>query len=155
MSQKAHSGSGGIAPRIFNLGTRWRWVVSFTPPPLYPQGKSPWYPLDKRLGEPQSRSGHSGEEKNSQSLPGYEPSIIQPVAQRYTTGLSQFQTIQVRFLQTCQWWQYSNLVILLLNLHTHLITTTFRHKGWHLTYTASAVYTWLFMCPIWQRVAYT
>jgi hypothetical protein len=24
-------------------------VVSFTPRPLYPQGKSPWYPLDKRL----------------------------------------------------------------------------------------------------------
>jgi len=31
-----------------------RWVVSFTPRPLYPQGKSPWYPLDRRLGDPQS-----------------------------------------------------------------------------------------------------
>jgi hypothetical protein len=28
-------------------------VVSFTPRPLYPQGKSPWYPLDRRLGGPQ------------------------------------------------------------------------------------------------------
>jgi hypothetical protein len=26
-------------------------VVSFTPQPLYPEGKSPWYPLDRRLGE--------------------------------------------------------------------------------------------------------
>jgi len=26
-------------------------VVSFTPRPLYPQGKSPWYPLDRSLGE--------------------------------------------------------------------------------------------------------
>jgi hypothetical protein len=34
-------GSGGIDPRILDLGTRWRWVVSFTPRPLYPQGKSP------------------------------------------------------------------------------------------------------------------
>jgi hypothetical protein len=25
---------------------------------LYPQGKSPWYPLDRRLGELQSWSGH-------------------------------------------------------------------------------------------------
>jgi hypothetical protein len=33
------------------------------PQPLYPQGKSPWYPLDGRLGGPQSRSGHGGEEK--------------------------------------------------------------------------------------------
>jgi hypothetical protein len=24
-------------------------VVSFTSLPLYPQGKSPWYPLDRRL----------------------------------------------------------------------------------------------------------
>jgi hypothetical protein len=34
-------GSGGIAPRILNLGTRWRWVVSFTTRPLSP--KFPWY----------------------------------------------------------------------------------------------------------------
>jgi hypothetical protein len=39
-------------------------VVSFTPLPLYPQGKSPWYPLDRRLGGPQSRSGRGGLEKN-------------------------------------------------------------------------------------------
>jgi hypothetical protein len=41
-------------------------VVSFTTRPLYSQGKSPWYTLDRRLGGPQSRSGHGGEEKNSQ-----------------------------------------------------------------------------------------
>jgi hypothetical protein len=39
-------------------------VVSFTPRPLYPQGKSLRYPLDRRLGGPQSRSGRHGEEKN-------------------------------------------------------------------------------------------
>jgi hypothetical protein len=43
-------------------------MVSFTPRPLYAQGKNPWYPLDRRLGEPQSRSGRGGEEKKSQSL---------------------------------------------------------------------------------------
>jgi hypothetical protein len=48
-------------------------VVSFTPRPLYPQGKSPWYSLDRRLGGPQSRSGRGGEEKNSQPSPGFEP----------------------------------------------------------------------------------
>jgi hypothetical protein len=36
--------------------------------PLYPR-----YPLDRRLGGPQSRSGHGGEEKNSQPPPGIEP----------------------------------------------------------------------------------
>jgi hypothetical protein len=48
---------------FFDLGTRWKWVVGYTPRPLYPQGKSPWYPLDRKLGEPQSRSGRGGEEK--------------------------------------------------------------------------------------------
>jgi len=38
----------------------------------HPQGKSPWYPLDRRLGGPQSRSG-SGDEKNSQPPPEIEP----------------------------------------------------------------------------------
>jgi hypothetical protein len=45
------SGSGGIAPRILNLGTRWRRVVSFTLRPIYPQGRSSRYPLDRRLGD--------------------------------------------------------------------------------------------------------
>jgi len=50
--------------------------------PLYPQGKSPWYPLDRRLDGPQNHSGCGGEEKNHQPLPSLEPPIIQPVAQR-------------------------------------------------------------------------
>jgi hypothetical protein len=32
-----------------DLGSRWRWVVSCTSRPLYSQGKSPLYPLDRRL----------------------------------------------------------------------------------------------------------
>jgi hypothetical protein len=79
-------GSGGIARRILNFGTRWRWVVSFTPRPLYPQRKSPPYPLDRRLGGPQSRSGR-GDEKNSQPPPresNPRTPIVQPVAQRST-----------------------------------------------------------------------
>jgi hypothetical protein len=80
-------GSGGIAPRILDLGTRWRWMVSFTPRPLYSQGNSSWCPLDRGLGGFQSRSRGGGEEKNFQPLPGLEPPIIQPVAQRYTTEL--------------------------------------------------------------------
>jgi hypothetical protein len=40
-AMKTYWGSGGIAPRILDFGTRWRWVVSFTPLPLYPQGKPP------------------------------------------------------------------------------------------------------------------
>jgi hypothetical protein len=62
---KTYWGSEGIASRILDFGITSRWVVSFTPRPLYPQGKSPWYPLDRRLGGPQSLSGRGGEEKKS------------------------------------------------------------------------------------------
>jgi hypothetical protein len=48
---------------ILHFGTRWRWVVTFTPRPLYPRRKNPRYPLDMSLGGPQRRSGRRGEEK--------------------------------------------------------------------------------------------
>ena len=41
--------SRGVAPPILNLGTTCRWMVSFTPRPLYP--------LNRRLGGLQDRSG--------------------------------------------------------------------------------------------------
>jgi len=46
-----------------NLGARWRRVVSFTAQPHYPRVKIPRYLLDRRLGEPLSRSGRGGEVK--------------------------------------------------------------------------------------------
>jgi hypothetical protein len=41
-------------------------------PAVFPQEQSPWHPLE-RLGGHQSRSGHGGEEKNSQPPPEIEP----------------------------------------------------------------------------------
>jgi hypothetical protein len=38
---------------ILDLGTRWRRDVSFRPWLLTPWGKSPQYPMDRRLGGPQ------------------------------------------------------------------------------------------------------
>jgi hypothetical protein len=95
---KAYWGSGDIASFILDLGTRWRWVVSFTPRPLCFHEKSPWYPLDRRLGGPQSRPGRGGEEKNSQPLPGLGPPIIQIVSQYYTTELSRLLAKSVRYI---------------------------------------------------------
>jgi hypothetical protein len=39
-------GSGCIDPHFLELGSNWRWVVSFTSQPLYPRGKSPRARLD-------------------------------------------------------------------------------------------------------------
>jgi hypothetical protein len=60
-------------------------VISFTLQPLYSQGKSPRYPLDRRLGDP--RSGLDGVERRKiLSLPRleFDPSAVQPVASRFT-----------------------------------------------------------------------
>jgi hypothetical protein len=59
---------------------------SASQPAALSQGESPWYPLDRRLGRPQGPSGRGSEEKNSWPLPGLEPPIILPIAQRYTSG---------------------------------------------------------------------
>jgi len=67
-AMQTYWGSGSIVPRILNFGTRWSWVVSFTTHPLYPQ-----YPMDKRMGGPQNRSGSGGKEKKPLPLSGIEP----------------------------------------------------------------------------------
>jgi len=48
--------SGGIAPGILNLGTRWDCVVSYTHRSLTPYGKSPQYPLHRKLYGARNRS---------------------------------------------------------------------------------------------------
>jgi hypothetical protein len=69
---------------IHNLWTRWRWMVSFKPWPLYWRGRSPLYPLDRRLGGPHLRSGRGGEEAKSPSLPGIEPCSSSPYPSHYS-----------------------------------------------------------------------
>jgi hypothetical protein len=54
---------------LLGLGTRWKWVISFTPRSLYP--------LDKWLGEAVIRPGRCGEEKNL-ALPGIEHRASSP-----------------------------------------------------------------------------
>jgi hypothetical protein len=57
-------------------------VVSFTLRPLYPQGKSPWCPLDRRLDAVKRIIPSHRRESNPRTP------IIQPIAQSYTTELS-------------------------------------------------------------------
>jgi hypothetical protein len=76
--------SGSTDPHLPDLGTSWRWVVSFTPRPLYLRGKSPRYPLDRRLGGYQNLSERRGEERipdfNGTRTPTVRSSSPQPVA---------------------------------------------------------------------------
>jgi len=70
---KTYWGCGDIAPRILKLGTNaGEWLA-------LPLGKSHGYPLDKRLGGSQSRSGSGGEIKVPVPARNLTP-VAQPVA---------------------------------------------------------------------------
>jgi hypothetical protein len=46
-------------------------------PAALPPEKEPQYPLHKRLGGPQSRSEHSGEERHLLLVTGFEPRVLE------------------------------------------------------------------------------
>jgi hypothetical protein len=75
-------------------------LVSFTPRPLYPRGRSPRYPLYRRLGGPQSRSVRNGEviilDPTGIRTPTSQSSSPQPVA--IPTALS-----RLLYLLSCLW----------------------------------------------------
>ena len=76
----AHRGSSGIALLYHDHGTRRGEGSASRPGRSLPPEKTR-YPLYRRLGGPQGRSGHV--RKNSPP-PGFDPRTVQPVASRYT-----------------------------------------------------------------------
>jgi hypothetical protein len=85
-AMKTYWGSGGIAPHILDLGIRWRWVVSFTPRPLYPKERAPgahwiggWVGPRAVLNAVVKRKIPSPRRESNPTTP-----IVQSVAQRYT-----------------------------------------------------------------------
>jgi hypothetical protein len=72
-------------PSFLDLGTRWRWVVSFTPQPLYPKERTPgtqWiggWVGPRAVLDAVKRKIPSPRRQSNPRTP-----IIQPVAQRYT-----------------------------------------------------------------------
>jgi hypothetical protein len=54
------------------------------PAALYPWGKDPQYPFDRRLGGPQSWSGSRGYRKKSFASAGDRTPIAQSVVRHYT-----------------------------------------------------------------------
>jgi hypothetical protein len=105
-------GRGGIAPT--HSRPRHQMGVSgqhHAPAALYPRGKDPRYPLYRRLGGPQSRSGHRGYRKILSPLPGSNPdrTAVQPVARHYTAWANRltdgykYNNISLRWLSVKEW----------------------------------------------------
>ena len=77
---KAHRVSRGIALPFHDLGAKIGVGGQHHAPAALPPGKTR-YPLYKRLGGPQCRSGRV---RKISPQPGFDPRTVQPVASRYT-----------------------------------------------------------------------
>jgi len=75
----AQRGSRDIALLFHDLGTRRGWVIVTPQLPLLPRKTR--YPLYRRLGGPQGRSGRV---RKISPAPGFDPRTVQPVASRCT-----------------------------------------------------------------------
>jgi len=75
-------------------------VVSFKRRLVYLRGKSPQYPLARRLVGPQNWSGHGGEEKKIPLLAGDQTPDVQPITPSlYYSRLNEFNSyISLLFL---------------------------------------------------------
>jgi hypothetical protein len=71
---KAQRESSGIALLFWGYGQRHA-------PAALPPGKETRYPLYRRLGGSQERSGQV---RNASLPPGFDPRTVQPAASRYT-----------------------------------------------------------------------
>jgi len=76
---KAYRGIKGIAPLILILSSKWRRMINFMSTPLYLWRNSFRYLLNRRLGEPQSQSGCSGEGIKLLPLLGTKPQNAQSI----------------------------------------------------------------------------
>jgi len=152
-------GSGGEAARIRGLGTRWRWVVSFTPRPLYPQGKTPCYTLNRRLGGPQSRSIEYSELKPIQD-PSDTFRIAARLTYQYETGYGQnsYMNLRVRPTEwqpvslTCTAWVRMRSRLVQFSL---LIRTNFRKSKPHMKWLTPGSWLgnwWKVKATPWRRV---
>jgi hypothetical protein len=96
--------SRGIVPSIYNLGAGRRRVVTFTPLRLHPSRKSRRYPLDRRLGGPQSRSWRCGEQEVLLLLPRIETWFSDRAANSLVTIPTELSRLHSRLytqLDTC------------------------------------------------------
>jgi hypothetical protein len=75
---------------ITYLGNRWGWVVSTT------LGHALRYPVDRRLGGPQSRSGHRSYRKNSSPVPEIDSRWSSLYSDTILTELPRFIAEQLR-----------------------------------------------------------
>jgi hypothetical protein len=109
------------------------------PAALYPRGKDPCYPLDRRLGGPQSCSGHRDIANNPLPLPGIEPGrpvrsqtlywLNYPVSHSFDYTWRKYSEKQSQILNNILYW-YCYGVVLHNASHTLLPLLTYCAFSW-------------------------
>jgi hypothetical protein len=75
---------------------------------LYPRGKSPWHPLNRRLGGLQGLSGNFREKKNLLPLLGIKPCFLHHIAHSLIT-------IQTMLYRSLEFYMCKTKIIILLS----------------------------------------
>jgi hypothetical protein len=109
---KACSGSSGTAPFIFNLCTRWRWVVNFTPQWLYPGERNPFY-IKQEAGWPPEPVCTFWRKKNS---------LLLPSGSVWDGELFEYMS-RYRLIKTLLYRVKVYILTILLNVENHLLRT--------------------------------
>ena len=107
----AHRGSRGIALPFHDHGTRRGWGSASRSGRSLPPGKIR-YPLYRRLGGPQGRSGQVWK---ISPTPGFDPRTVQPVASRYTDYATRPITLPMAFTKS-----YAQKIAQVLGVHTFI-----------------------------------
>lgn len=113
----------GIAPRIGNLGIRWRLTVSFHLARFIPRN-GPWHPLNIRTGGSHSCSGGFGEEKkipchNGESNQNSGSAMIQAAVTGISPGNAGF------IARPAQWWVQKDCATVCSQYFLRLLSVSF------------------------------
>lgn len=108
-AMKAHKSSGGVAPLILNLCSRWRWALNRTPLPLYPR-----HPLTLSLGledwQKRKLCCQGSNSLSSSSLPSQLDSSLYPASMSpasLTSLWQMFKFAAVLCIRQCFAWLWS------------------------------------------------
>ena len=125
----AHRGSRGIALLFLYHGTRRGEGSASRPGRSLRPGKTR-YPLYRRLGGPQ---GRSGQVRKISLPPGFDPRTVQPVASRYTDYATQptpsgYTTrILIKYTQTAKLHKEKHLMVQRLLVHYVIVNIALMH----------------------------
>jgi hypothetical protein len=111
---------------LFNLDSRWGWVVNATPQPLYPGERENQYAFYRGLSGPQ---GESGQGRKIPPPLGFDPTTAKPVASLYIDCASPAPMMVQSGTEICSKATTNNHSYWTENSYAHLFVTIMSHSN--------------------------